>query len=187
MNRENLSKLEQVVKQKSRELCFSIIRSKHSGPIVSMLREEWHLSVHIDSSLVQRLFLQMAIHVGSESISMLFFPSPSIIKGDNVSWYIRLANTANRYLYRGNALGRFWVDENNFDFVYEVCLKENMLECDIEETARQLFEIPYSHYVDLHIPLVMLAGDIWGEDTAINYFEELREKGQVKNSDYGLI
>ena len=34
--------------------------------------------------------------------------------------FIHLCNEANRYLYRGMAWGRFWWDEANYDFAYEL-------------------------------------------------------------------
>ncbi len=99
---------------------------------------------------------------------------------------IQLSNTANRYLYRGSALGRFWVDVDNHDFAYELILKEELLECHAAEIENQLFDIPYAHFKDLHIPLVMLTGNAWRADMAISYLTELREKGYVDNSVYGL-
>ncbi len=55
-----------------------------------------------------------------------------------------------------------------------------------QKIENQLFDIPYAHFKDLHIPLVMLAGNAWRVDMAISYLTELREKGYVDNSVYGL-
>ena len=117
---------------------------------------------------------------------MIFFPSPIMIKSENASQFIYLSNAADRYLYCGTALGRFWVDKGNFDLAYEVIVKENMLEHCTEEVSRQLFDIPFAHFKDLHIPLTMPAKDTWRSDKAICYLTGLRENGHVDDLDHGL-
>lgn len=186
MKNENIHLLNKIITAKSNELGFKILKPENSGTVVSMLQEDWHLFIEMHSSIVPSLPLQMSIYVEDLAIRMIFFPSPIIIKSENASQFIYLSNTANRYLYCGTALGRFWVDKGNSDFAYEVILKENMLEHCTEEVSRQLFDIPFAHFKDLHIPLMMLAKDTWKPDKAICYLTELRGNGYVDNLDYGL-
>lgn len=186
MTRENLSTLEKIVRVKSKEFNFTNMKLEHSASVIPMLREDWHLFMQMESPILPPLSLQMAIYAEETAVRMLLFPSPIIINRENVNEFIRLSNVANRYLYRGTALGRFWVDEEKLDFAYEVILKESLAEHCTEEVSWQMFDIPCSHYRDLHTPLVMLAEDIWKSETAIRYLTELRDNGYVDNSEYGL-
>lgn len=186
MKNENICLLNKMINQKTNELGITMIKPKHSGIVVSILREDWHLFAEIQCSVAPSLSLQMTIYVEDDTIRMLFFPSPCIIHNNNINQFLYLSNTANQYLFRGNALGRFWVDEKNLDFSYELIIKEELLEYCTEEVARQLFDIPIAHYADLHIPLIMLAKNEWGAETAVKYLTELREKGYVVNKDYNL-
>ncbi len=181
-----ICKINEIITRKSNEIGFEIMKPEHSGNVVSILRENWHLFLEMHSPIVSPLPLQMAIYIEDEAVRMLLFPSPAIIDSRNTNQFIQLSNTANRYLYRGSALGRFWVDVDNRDFAYELILKEELLEYHAAEIENQLFDIPYAHFKDLHIPLVMLAANAWKADMAISYLTELRGKGYVDNSVYGL-
>ncbi len=186
MKNKNKILLDKIISQKAEELGFEMMKPERAGNVVSILREDWHLFAEVCSPVAPPLELQMAVYADKEAVRMLFFPSPIIIQKKNISSFIHLSNVANRYLYRGIALGRFWVDEERLDFAYEVILKEEFLERFAEETGNQLFDIPHAHFQDLHIPLVMLAENSWKADTAISYLEELRENGYVDNEKYGL-
>ncbi len=187
MKKENLSVLGKIVKQKSKELNFTIMKPEYSRTVISFLRkEEWHLFIEMHSPLVPSLSLQMSIYVEDKAVRTLIFPSPIIINSGNVCQFVRLSNAANQYLYRGNALGRFWVDEESFDLAYEFILEEYLIEHSIEEAGKQLFDIPLVHFMDCHIPLMMLAGNVWKADVAIDYLRELRGNGYVDNRRYGL-
>lgn len=179
--------LNKIVTRKSNELGFEIMKPEHSGNVVSILREDWHLFLEMRSPIVSSLLLQMTIFVEDEAVRMLLFPSPAIIDSRNTNQFIQLANTANHYLYRGSALGRFWVDVDSRDFAYELILKEILFGCHAAESENQLFDVPYAHFKDLHIPLVMLAENAWKADMGIRYLTELREKGYADNSVYGLL
>lgn len=186
MKRETIRKINEILIQKSNELGFEMMKPEHSGNVVSILREDWHLFLEMHSPIVSPLSLQMTIYIEGEAVRMLFFPSPAIIDSRNTNQFIQLSNAANRYLYMGSALGRFWVDVENCDFAYELILMEELIEHHASEIEKQLFDTPYSNFKDLHIPLVMLAGNVWKADMAISYLTELREKGYVDNSVYGL-
>ncbi len=184
MKNENMLLLDKMITAKSKELGFTFMKPEHTGSVVSMLRDDWHLFMEIQSPIVPALSLQMSIDAEDDAVRMLLFPSPPIIGSGNALAFIQLSNLANRDLYMGDALGRFWVDVDHCDFAYELILKENLLHT--AEIENQLFDVPYRHFRDLHIPLVMLRQDIWQADTAISYLTELREKGYVDNSSYGL-
>lgn len=186
MKEANIYLLNKVINQKAKELRFTITKPVHSGAVVSILREDWHLFTQMSNSLVPALLLQMTICIEEDALRMLFFPSPRIVQENNLKQFIFLSNIANRYLYRGKALGRFWVDETSLDFAYEVIIKEELLESCSEEVAKQLFDIPLAHFTDLHIPLIMLAQNKWNAEKAIIYLQELREKGHVDNMEYEL-
>lgn len=178
--------LEKIVIQKSNEFGFEIMELENSGNVVSILREDWHLFLEMRSPIVPSLLLQMTIYVEDEALRMLFFPSPAIIDSRNMNQFILLSNAANRYLYMGSALGRFWVDVENRDFTYELILGKELIEHHAAEIEKQLFDAPYSHFKDLHIPLLMRAENVWKTDVAIRYLTELREKGYVGNSVYSV-
>lgn len=182
MKRKTIRKINRIIIRKSNELGFEIMKREHSGNVVSIFREDWHLFLEMRSPVVSPLLLQMTISVEDEAVRMLLFPSPAIIDSKNTNQFIQLSNAANRYLYMGSALGRFWVDVDNCDLAYEQIL----LGCHAAEIENQLFDVPYAHFKDLHIPLVMLAENVWKADMAIRYLTELREKGYVDNSVYGL-
>lgn len=186
MKEANVYLLNKVINQKAKEQGFTITKPVNSGAVVSILREDSHLFTQMSNSLVPALLLQMTICTEEKALRMLFFPSPRIVQEDNLNQFISLSNAANRYLYRGKALGRFWVDEANLDFAYEVIIKEELLESCSKEVAKQLFDVPLAHFTDLHIPLIMLAQNKWNAETAIGYLEELREKGYVDNLEYEI-
>lgn len=186
MKNENKILIDKIISRKAQKFAFEIMKPESGGNVVSILRDDWHLFAEICSPVAPALQLQMSVCAGEGAVRMLLFPSPNIIKKENASSFTHLSNVANRYLYRGMAFGRFWVDEVHLDFAYEVILKEEFTESFAEETARQLFDVPYAHFQDLHIPLMMLARNVWKEDKAIRYLEELREKGYVDNEKYGL-
>lgn len=84
-------------------------------------------------------------------------------------------------------MGRFWIDMENLDFAYELIFDESMLANNTEEAAVQMFDVPFAHYLDHHVPLAMMARGIWDCDTAMQYFRQLRKDGCVDNRDYGLF
>lgn len=186
MKKDNIHLLNKIITAKSNELGFEIMKPKHSGSVVSILRDNLHLFIEMQSPIVPSLLLQMSICVEDGAVRTLLFPSPIIITSGNVCQFVRLSNVANQYLHRGNALGRFWVDEESFDLAYELILEEHLIEHYTEESGKQLFDIPLSHFIDCHIPLMMLAKNIWKADVAIEYLKELRENGYVDNQRYNL-
>lgn len=122
MENKNKILLDRIICQKANEFGFEMIKPEHSGTVVSIMREDWHLFIEMRSPVVPPLQLQMEVHVGDQTMRMFVFPSPIIIHSKNISQFIYLANIANHYLYWGTALGRFWVDEEELDFAYEVKL-----------------------------------------------------------------
>lgn len=184
MKKDNIHLLNKIITANSNKFGFKILKPEHSGTVISMLREDWHLFIEMHSPIVPFLSLQMSICVEDKAVRTLLFPSPIIINSGNVSQFVRLSNVANQYLYRGNALGRFWVDEESFDLAYELILEEYLIEHYTKKVGKQMFSIPLYHFMDCHIPLIMLAGNTWKADTAISYLKELREKGYVDNQRY---
>lgn len=187
MKNKNIHLLNQIIIGKANEFGCEIMKPEHSGTVISFLRkEDWHLFIEMHSPLVPCLSLQMSVCIEEKKVRILLFPSPIIIDSGNVCQFVRLSNVANQYLYRGNALGRFWVDEESFDLAYELILEEHLIEHYTEESGKQLFDIPLTHFTDCHIPLMMLAKNTWKADVAIEYLKELRENGYVDNQRYNL-
>ncbi len=186
MKKDNIHLLNKIVTAKSNELGFEIMKPKHSDSVVSILRDKVHLFIEMHSPIVTSLPLQMSICVEDDAVRTLLFPSPIIINSGNVCQFVRLSNVANQYLYRGNNLGRFWVDEECFDLAYELILEEYLIEHYTKEIGKQLFDLPLAHFTDCHIPLLMLAKNTWKADIAMNYLKELRENGYIDNQRYGL-
>ena len=175
--------LKQIVDRKAREFSLEKEKRNHTGSVVSIFQEEWHLYAWLNHPLVPTLEIQISINIEREMIRILWFPHPVLITNDTMGEYIRFCNEVNRELYTG---GRFWCDEENYDFAYEIVLKEEIIEKCVDEAARLLFDVPYSHFQDIHIPLIMLKNGTWQSETAIKYIKELRTKGVVDNSDYNL-
>lgn len=186
MGEESLAALERIIKRKSAELGF--YQAKQPPKIISLAapHERFHLMLELSSHIAPPLPLQMSIQDEDDTIRSLLFPSPRLLTGQTAERALCLANEANRELYRGTALGRFWVDIENLDFAYEVLLKERLVEADVEEAATQLFDVPLAHFRDLHIPLIMMAEGGWDSATALRYFRQLRADGYIDNSEYGL-
>lgn len=188
MKPENLMCLENIFRRKSVEYGFQP-PVKNSPRLISMAapHEVFSLSLLLgDEVVVPPLPLKMSVAAVDGSFGVLIFPSPPILNPAGAKAALWLANEANQELYRGAALGRFWVDIEDLDFAYEVWLKEQMLEASQEETANQLFDVPLAHFHDLQIPLTMLARSEWDSSTALRYFRQLHENGFVNNEDYGL-
>ena len=165
----------------------NIVPTYDHEKIIPMYKENHHFFIHLLNE-VNALDLQMSITLEERVVRMLMFPSPRVVQGGNIDEIIGLANTANQYLVRGLALGRFWVDTDSLDLAYEVLLPYEILDGDgkgklIEE---QLFENPINHYRDLLNPLIMLRDNQWDEQIATTYLIELREKGYISNEDYGI-
>lgn len=186
MGEENLAALERIIMRKSTEL--GLYHAKQSPKILSLAapHERFHLMLELSSPVAPPLPLQMSIQDEGDTIRALLFPSPRILTEQTAECFLGLANEANRELYRGTALGRFWVDIENLDFAYELILKEFMLKNSAKEIAVQIFDVPLAHFRDLHIPLVMLAEGGWAPDVALQYLRQLRRDGYVDNRDYGL-
>lgn len=174
--------LTQIVNKKSRELSLKKEKQEHSNSVVSIFREEWHLFSLLNNPLVSTLEIQCSIRTEGNFVSAVWFPHPTLITPETKTEFILLANEANIELHSG---GRFWCNEN-MDFAYEIVLSKAIIEACEDEAARLLFDIPYSHFQDLLIPLTMLRNGTWQSSTAIKYLKELRMKGFVDNSDYGL-
>lgn len=186
MKEKNLDMLEKIVRRSSTELRLQVMDSAPKIISLAAPRERFHLFIELDSPVAPPLPFQLSIQGEENAVRALLFPSPRLLTEQTAGRFLCLANEANRELYRGTALGRFWVDIESLDFAYELILKEAMLEKDPEETAAQLFDVPLAHFRDLHIPLVMLAGGTWDWETALRYFQQLRKDGYVDNRDYGL-
>lgn len=186
MKAETMASLERLIQKKSVELGLHPIGNISQVVFLFAPRERFHFATELRSSVVPSLPLQIAIHDEEGGVRALLFPSPPILTEQTAEQFLTLANEANRELYRGAALGRFWLDIENLDFAYEVLLRESLVESHLEEAAAQLFDVPLSHFRDLHIPLVMLAGGTWNPGTALRFFRQLRSEGFVEHSDYGL-
>lgn len=187
MKRDNIFLLNKMIQTKCKEFNFENMRMNNTDNVISILKEDWHIFSILQHPLVAPLELQTSLTIEkSNSLRLLCFPHPVMISSDTLPQFIRLCNEANSQLYAGTALGRFWCDEVHYDFVYEVILKEDIIESCPEEISKQLFDVPYYHFKDLHIPLTMLANRTWKSDVAIKYLQELRKNGYVDNSDYGL-
>lgn len=174
--------LEQIIDKKAKELSLEKKKRNHTGSIVSIFREEWHLWGWFQNPLVPALEIQCSISIEGSFVRAVWFPHPVLIAPEIRTEFVLLANEANLELHSG---GRFWCNED-MDFAYEIVLAEEIVEKCMDEVAQQLFTIPYSQFQDLLVPLTMLKTSIWQSDTAIKYIKELRTKGVVDNLDYNL-
>lgn len=174
--------LEQIVEKKAREFSFEKKKRSHTGSVVSIYQEEWHLFSWLDHPLTPTLEIQGSISIEGDFVRAVWFPHPALISPETKEEFILFANEANLELHSG---GRFWCNED-MDFAYEVVLAEEIVEKCEEEAAKQLFNIPFYHFQDILVPLSMLKTGTWKADTAIKYLKELRENGYVDNGNYNL-
>ena len=174
--------LTQIVNKKTREFSLEKVKQEHSDSVVSIFRENWHLLSWLYNPLVPTLEIQCSICTEGNFVRAVWFPHPALITPETKTEFILLANEANIELHSG---GRFWCNED-MDFAYEIVLSKASIEAREDETGELLFDIPYSHFQDLQIPLTMLRSRTWQAHTAIKYLKELRTKGFVDNSNYGL-
>ena len=87
-------------------------------------------------------------------------------------------------MWMGSEFGRFLVNNDN-DYCYECYLPQQLLS-NPGELEQQLFDMPFSHFKDSLTPLMQLKTGEWTVDRAIEYLDELREKGYIDNSEYGI-
>lgn len=87
-------------------------------------------------------------------------------------------------MWLGSEFGRFLVNNDN-DYCYECFLSQQLLD-NTTELERQLFDRPFSQFRDSLTPLMQLKTGEWTVDRAIEYLNELKEKGYVYNSEYGI-
>lgn len=182
MKKETNIILEQIVDRKARELSLEKEKRNHTGSVVSIFQEEWHLFSWLNHPLVPTLEIQCSISIEGDFVRAVWFPHPVLISPESKTEFVLFANEANLELHSG---GRFWCNED-MDFAYEIVLSEEIVEKCEDEVSQQLFNIPHSHLQDLLVPLTMLKTGIWQSDTAIKYLKELRVNGYVDNSDYNL-
>lgn len=186
MKNENIYLLNSIIHKNIKEFGLTMVKQERTEKIISILRDNWHFWGRIENPIAEPFSFQATLNVEQSAIRMFIFPSPRIIQANNIESYIRVSNIGNQYLFHMTALGRFWVDVNHLDFVYEVILKEDLIEHCPEEVSKQLFAIPLAHLKDLHIPLVMISQRGWSIEKATKYLVELREKGFVNNYEYNL-
>ncbi len=172
--------LQRIVERKAAEFSLKKEKWKHTGSIVSIFREEYHLFEWLESPFVSTLEIQCSISVEGGFVRAVWFPHPTQITPETKMEFIFFANEENLKLHSG---GRFWCNED-MDFAYEIVLTEEIIEKCEEEAARLLFDVPLFSYYDLHIPLIMLKSGTWQAGTAVQYMKELRTKGCVDISDY---
>lgn len=182
MKKETNIILEQIIDRKAREFTLEKEKWSHTGSIVSIFQEEWHLFSWLNHPLVSTMEIQCSISIEGDFVRAVWFPHPALITPETKTEFILFANEANLELHSS---GRFWCNDA-MDFAYEMVLSKEMIEKCEEEAARLLFDVPLLNYKDLHISLIMLKNGKWQSDTAIKYIKEMRTKGSVDNVDYGL-
>lgn len=179
MNEILKQKLEVLVNKNVRLFNLKLKR-KNDYPF--LLNEECHLTTRIENELFS-WELQSTIRITeNDKIHMMMFLNPIIISDTTRETFIEFANSANLCL--GSSLGRFWVNDEN-DYCYEVCLPNFFVNYP-GELEHQLFDKPFSHFRDSFTPLLQLKDSKWSAEKAIQYIDELRTKGFVDNSVYGL-
>lgn len=182
MNKNISTILQRIVEKKAGEFSLEKEKRNHTGSVVSIFPEEWHLFTWLEHPLVPNLEIQCSISIEGDFVRSVWFPHPTLLTTETRTDFILFANEANLELHSG---GRFWCNEAK-DFAYELVMTKEIIEKNEEEAGRMLFDIPYSNYHDFHISLIMLQKGIWKAGTAIRYIKELRDKGVVDNSDYNL-
>lgn len=79
MKKETNIILKQIVDKKARELSLEKEKRNHTGSVVSMLRDEWHLWGWFKHPLVPPLEIQCSISVEGSFVRAVWFPHPILI------------------------------------------------------------------------------------------------------------
>lgn len=145
-----------------------------------------HFFLDCPNQFVDTMHLQAELSFDDQAVRAIWFISPPIIREKTLPAFLAFANEANRYLYRGQSMGRFWIDAKEMDYAFEL-LAPASVSSNIEVMGQQLFDVPISHFFDAQIPLMKLAAEEWDSSKAIQFLRELRENGYVHNSSYGLV
>ena len=178
MNKDYALKIDKIIKKNERLFDMQVMEKK-SQPFI--LEEEYHLAVKLENEIFEEE-LQMTIGMEKESfVHLMVFLHPPIVNEENCSALLAFANEANMWL--GSAVGRFWVNDN--DFCYEALLPSPFWEAP-EELEKQLFDKPFAHFRDCLTPLEQLKDNKWSAEDAVSYLKELRTNGFVDNAEYGL-
>lgn len=180
MNKTGI-KLQKVIDKNAKLFNMKLIMRK-DYPFVFSEAEDYNLTTVLSNELFS-WELQMTIGITKEGlIHIMLFMHPVIIKEKNRLSFIQFANAANMWL--GSEFGRFLVNNDN-DYCYECFLSQQLLD-NTTELERQLFDRPFSQFRDSLTPLMQLKTGEWTVDRAIEYLNELKEKGYVYNSEYGI-
>lgn len=178
MNKTGI-KLQKVIDKNAKLLNMKLLKRK-DYPFALSEAEHYHLITVLSNELFSWK-VQMTIGMTEKGlIHMMLFMHPVIIKEKNRPSFIQFANAANIWL--SSEFGRFWV---NNDYCYECFLPQQLLD-NTMELERQLFDRPFSQFRDSLTPLMQLKTGEWTVDRAIEYLNELKEKGYVYNSEYGI-
>lgn len=145
-----------------------------------------HFFLDCPNQFVDTMHLQAEMSFDDQAVRAIWFISPPIIKEKALPAFLAFANEANRYLFRGRSIGRFWIDSKAMDYAFEL-LAPASVSSNLEVMGQQLFDVPISHFLDAQIPLMKLAAEEWDSSKAIQFLQELRENGYVDNSSYGLV
>lgn len=144
-----------------------------------------HFFLDCPNRFVEAMHLQAELSLKDQAVRIMWFISPPIIREKTLPGFLAFANEANRYLYRGHSMGRFWIDAKEMDYAFELLAPTSAFS-NIEVMEQQLFDIPINHFLDAQIPLMKLATEEWDSGKAIQFLQELRENGHVNNSGYDL-
>lgn len=180
MNKTGI-KLQKVIDKNAKLLNMKLLKRK-DYPFALSEAEDYHLITVLSNELFSWK-VQMTIGMTEKGlIHMMLFMHPVIIKEKNRLSFIQFANAANIWL--SSEFGRFWVNNDN-DYCYECYLPQQLLD-NTTELEQQLFDRPFSQFRDSLTPLMQLKTGEWTVDRAIEYLNELKEKGYVYNSEYGI-
>ena len=161
MNKTGI-KLQKVIDKNAKLLNMKLLKRK-DYPFDLSEAEDYQLTTVLSNELFS-WELQMTIGITKEGlIHMMLFMHPVIIKEKNRLSFIQFAN----------------------DYCYECYLPQQLLDNPVE-LEKQLFDRPFSHFMDSLTPLMQLKTGEWTVDRAIEYLDELREKGYIDNSEYGI-
>ena len=179
MNNIQKKKLENIITKNSRLFNLQLFKKRDN----LLMREDFHMSTSIANEVFE-WELQMSVDITDEGlIHMMMFLHPVVVTKETKKAYIEFANASNIWL--GSALGKFWVNEDN-DYCYECTLPPFFIDYE-KELEQQLFDKPFSQFLDVLSPLMMLKDRDWNAEKAIEYLSRLKEEGFVDNYEWHLI
>lgn len=178
--------LEEMIRKKSHEYGMDGMKTGRHENIIDIYsnRENYHLFYTIKTTLdVSDLPLQYQIKLEEKRFRVMIFVDPIMLDEKTKSSACILANEMNS---RMRIAGKYVVDFETGDFLYDVTFSYEALELMPEYVEKTVFDHVISFWEAIHIPFIMLTEGMWKIDQSLDYLNTFIDQGWIDNASYGL-